>query len=137
VIRLNDEQYWLYAAVDPETDGLLHTRLETTTNSILAQPFFAELREKHNVYVAVFLIDGPHSLKDACRRHGLDFRYEKHGNRNSIEHVFRNIKNRTTIFSNCFSNTEAESADEWLRSFRLHGISLSEHYPMSINNALP
>jgi len=117
VIRLNDEQYWLYAAVDPETNELLHTRLEPTTNSIIAQTFFAELREKHDVDNAVFLIDGSHSLKDACRRHGLDFRYEKHGNRNSVERVFREIKRRTTSFSNCFSNAEAETADDWLRSF--------------------
>jgi len=27
VIRLNDERYWLYAAVDPETNELLHTSL--------------------------------------------------------------------------------------------------------------
>ena len=45
VIRLNDEQYWLYAAVDPETNELLHTQLEPTTNSVLAQQFLAELRE--------------------------------------------------------------------------------------------
>ena len=32
VIRLNDEQYWLYAAVDPDTNELLHTALEPTTN---------------------------------------------------------------------------------------------------------
>ena len=32
VIRLNDEQYWLYAAVDPKTNELLHTTLEPTTN---------------------------------------------------------------------------------------------------------
>ena len=34
VIRLNDEQYWLYAAVDPETTELLHTTLEPTTTRI-------------------------------------------------------------------------------------------------------
>ena len=28
VIRLNDEQYWLYAAVDPETNKLRHKALE-------------------------------------------------------------------------------------------------------------
>jgi len=117
VIRLNNEQYWLYAAVDPETNELLHTRLEPTTNSVLSQMFFAELREKHDVDDAMFLIDGSHSLKDACRRHSLDFRYEKHGNRNSVERVFREIKRRTTSFSNCFSNAEADTADEWLRSF--------------------
>ena len=61
VIRLNDEQYWLYAAVDPETDELLHTTLEPTTNTMMAHAFVAELREKHDVEDAVFLIDGSHS----------------------------------------------------------------------------
>ncbi|MCY4732988.1 IS6 family transposase [Natronomonas gomsonensis] len=117
VIQLNDEQYWLYAAVDPQTNELLYTTLEPTTNKAIAHAFFAELREKHDVDDAVFLIDGSHSLKDACRRHSLDFRYERHGNRNSVERVFREIKRRTTSFSNCFSNAEADTADEWLRSF--------------------
>jgi putative transposase len=117
VIRLNDEQYWLYAAVDPKTNEILYTALEPTTNSVLAQAFFTELRKKHDVEDAVFLIDGSHTLKDACRRHSLDFRYEKHGNRNSVERVFREIKRRTTSFSNCFSNAEADTADTWLRAF--------------------
>lgn len=117
VIRLNNEQYWLYAAVDTETNELLHTKLEPTTNKVIAHSFFAELREKHDVDDAVFLIDGSHSLKDAGSRHGLDFRYAKHGNRNSVERVFREVKRRTSSFSNCFSNAEAETADDWLRSF--------------------
>ena len=117
VIQLNDEQYWLYAAVDPETNELLYTKLEPTTNKVIAHAFFAELREKHDVDDAVFLIDGSLSLNNACRRHGLDFKYEKHGNRNSVERVFREIKRRTTSFSNCFSNANAETADDWLRSF--------------------
>jgi len=117
VIQLNDEQYWLYAAVDPETNELLHTKLEPTRTNVLTHAFFAELREKHDVDNAVFLVDGAAPLKDACRRHGLDFRYEKHGNRNSVERVFREIKRRTTSFSNCFSNAEADTADDWLRSF--------------------
>jgi putative transposase len=117
VIRLNDEQYWLYAAVDPETNELLHTKLEPTRTNVIAYSFFRELREKHGVDDAVFLVDGATPLNDACRRHGLDFRYERHGNRNSVERVFREIKRRTTSFSNCFSNAEAETANEWLRSF--------------------
>ena len=35
VIRLNNEQYWLYAAVDPETNKLLHTTREPTTNKAI------------------------------------------------------------------------------------------------------
>jgi transposase-like protein len=117
VIRLNDEQYWLYAAVDPDTNELLYTKLEPTRTKILAHTFFAELREKHDVADAVFLVDGATPLQDACRRHGLDFRYEKHGHRNSVERVFREVKRRTTSFSNCFSNVTAATADEWLKSF--------------------
>ncbi|ELY84387.1 IS6 family transposase [Natrinema gari] len=117
VIRLNDEQYWLYAAVDPETNNLLHTKLEPVRTNGFAHAFFAELREKHDVDDAVFLVDGAAPLQDACSRHGLDHRYEKHGNRNSVERVFREVKRRTTCFSNCFSNASRETAGEWLRSF--------------------
>jgi len=117
VIRLNNEQYWLYAAVDPETNELLHTKLEPTTTKVLAYSFLTELSEKHDVSDAMFLVDGSHSLQDACQRHGLKFRYENHGNRNAVERVFREIKRRTICFSNCFSNANAETADDWLRSF--------------------
>ncbi len=47
VIQLNDEQYWPYAAVDPETNELLHTSLEPTTNTVIAQPF--SLRSTRNM----------------------------------------------------------------------------------------
>ena len=117
VIPLNDEQYWLYAAVDTETNELPHTELEPTRTNVIAYSFFSELREKHNVEDAVFPINGATPLNDPYRRHGLDFRYERHGNRNSVEPVFRKVKRRTTSFSNCFSNAEAETANEWLRSF--------------------
>ena len=48
MIRLNDEQHWLYAAVNHETNELLHTTLEPTTYKDIAHAFFAELREKHD-----------------------------------------------------------------------------------------
>ena len=32
VIQLNDEQYWLYAAADPDTTRLLHVKLSPTRN---------------------------------------------------------------------------------------------------------
>ena len=117
MIRLNDEQYWLYAAVDPETNNLLHTRLETTTSNSLVDRFFADIRDKHDIDDATVLVDGSASLQRACRKHDLDFRYERHGNRNSVERVFRKIKRRTISFSKSFSNAKEETADEWLTSF--------------------
>jgi transposase-like protein len=117
VIRLNDEQYWLYAAVDPDTNELLYTTFELTTNTVLAQTLLTELSEKHEVYDAFFLIGGLHSLHAACNRAGYNFKYEQHGNRNAIERVFREIKHRTIPFSNCFSNATADTANDWMRLF--------------------
>jgi len=117
VIQLNDKQYWLYAAVDPETNKLLHTILEPTTNTVIAQTFLAEIDGKRDVSEAVFLISGSHSLQAARHRAGYDFGYENHGNRNAVEYVFREIKRRTICFSNCFSNATAETADDWISSF--------------------
>ncbi len=116
MIQLDEKRYWLYAAVDSDTNNLLHSKLEPVRTNVFAHAFFAELREKHDVDDAVFLVDGATPLQDACSRH-LDFRYERHGNRNSVERVFREIKRRTISISNCFSNTKAETVDEWLRSF--------------------
>src|SRR6056297_2651866 len=62
VIQLNDERYWLYAAVDPDSNELLHTKLEPTRNNAFTVKFFAELREKHDVDDAVFLVDGAPQL---------------------------------------------------------------------------
>ena len=90
MIQLNDEQYWLYAAVDPETNELLHTALEPARTNVIAFGFFADLREK-DVDGAVSLVDSATPLNDACRRHGLDFRYERYGNRNSVEYIFHEV----------------------------------------------
>jgi transposase-like protein len=124
VIHLDDEQYWLYAAVDPESNELLYTALEPTRTNAIANNFFRTLREKHDVDDTVFLIDGEPQLKDACTRQNLDFRCERHGNRNSAERVFREVKRRTSSFSNTFSNAYAETADQWLKSFAFAGNQL-------------
>jgi len=117
VIQLDDKLYWLYAAVNSESNDLLHTQLEPTSNNAIADQFFAELREKHDVDDTIFLVDGAAPLQQACRKHGLNFRYERHRNRNSVERVLCEVTCRTTSLSNCFSNAEAETANEWLRSF--------------------
>jgi putative transposase len=44
VIRIDDQQYWLYAAADPETNELLHLRLFYTTTTALTEIFLRELR---------------------------------------------------------------------------------------------
>ena len=117
VIRIDDEQYWLYAAADPDSNELLHAKLETTRTNALAEIFVGELREKHAVDDAVFLLNGATPLKEAGRRHGLGLRYERHGNRNNVERIVREVKRCTDSFSNCFSHADPATADDWLRSF--------------------
>jgi transposase-like protein len=40
VIRIDDEHYWLYPAVDPDSNELLYTKLGATRTSALAEIFF-------------------------------------------------------------------------------------------------
>ena len=117
VIRINDQQFWLYAAANPQTNQLLHLRLFSTTTTALTEIFLTELREKHDVESAVFLVDGAKHLQTALQRSGLRFQTERHGNRNAIERLFREVKRRTSSFSNCFSHVEPETAENWLQSF--------------------
>ena len=39
MIQLDDEQYWLYATVDPDSNDLLHTKLEPTRTNMIADQF--------------------------------------------------------------------------------------------------
>jgi transposase-like protein len=117
VIRVNDERHWLYAAVDPTTNEILHVRLFQTRTTQLTMLFLRELQQKQQVEQATFLIDGATHLASALDRLGLDFRYEKHGNRNSVERIFRELKRRTSPFSNTFSNASLDSAESWLQAF--------------------
>ena len=117
VIRVNDERHWLYAAVDPQTNQILHARLFQTRTTQLTVLFLRELREKQQIERATFLIDAAAHLIAALERLGLRFQVIRHGNRNSVERIFREVKRRTSSFSNTFSNTATATADSWLQAF--------------------
>jgi putative transposase len=125
VIRVNGQQFWLYAAVDPDTNRFLHLRLFTTTTTALTQQFLHELQEKHDLEDTVFLVDHAHHLAAALQRAGLRFQTDRHGNRNAVERVFREVKRRTSSFSNSFSHVDPETAETWLRSFAVWWNSLN------------
>ena len=124
VIRINGQQFWLYAAVDPDTNKFLHVRLFTTTTTALTQQFLQELREKHDVSDVVFLVDYAQHLVAALRRSGLRFQTIRHGNRNAVERVFREVKRRTSSFSNSFSHVQPITAESWLQAFAVWWNSL-------------
>jgi putative transposase len=125
MIRINDQQYWLYAAVNPKTNELLHVRLFSATTTALTQIFLRELRQKHDVDDALFLVDAAPHLKSAVHRAGLRVQVNRHGNRNSVERVFREVKRRSSSFSNCFSYVQPTTAETWLRAFAVWWNSLN------------
>jgi transposase-like protein len=88
VIQLNAERYWLYAAVDPDTNRLLHVRLYPTRTTAISSMFLSEPREKHQVDDAMVLVDGTPWLRATCHRHGLRFQHITYRNRNAVERVF-------------------------------------------------
>ena len=115
-IRINDQQYWLYAAVDPETNRILHSRLFPTDTIPIAREFLTELAEKHDVRDSVFLVDDADDLIGGLRREGLSYRIQPHSYRNQIERVFREVERRTSLFSNCFSHVDPATAETWLQA---------------------
>jgi putative transposase len=117
VIQVNGQRHWLYAAVDPTTNEILHARLFPTTNAGVTIVFLRELRRKHDVSEATFLVDHAQHLTTALTRLGLRFQTVRHGNRNSVERVFREVKRRTSSFSNTFSNADPATAESWLQAF--------------------
>ncbi|MFC7210407.1 IS6 family transposase [Natronoarchaeum sp. GCM10025321] len=115
-IRINDEQYWLYTAVDPESNKILHSRLFPTYTVPIAREFLTELTEKHAVTDAVFLVDDADDLIAGLRRENLSYRVQQHGFRNAVERVFREVERRTSSFSNCFSHVDPDTAESWLQA---------------------
>ncbi len=65
LIQPNDQRYWLYAAVDPETNEFPHMKLYPTRTIVVTKQFLTELHEKHRVIDAVFLVDGAPWLQAA------------------------------------------------------------------------
>ena len=117
VIQVNDEQRWLYTAVDPETNEFLHARLFPTRTTQLTILFLQELQQIVPVTQATILVDDAHHLKAALSRLGLQFQIRRHGNRNAVERVFREVKRRTYSFSNTFSHAQPTTVERLLQAF--------------------
>jgi len=111
VIQVNDERRWLYAAVDPETNKLLHVRLFSTGTTQLTALFLRELQQHVPATQATILVDGAHHLEAALSRLGLRFQMRRHGNRNAVERVPGEVRRRTYSFSNTFSRVLPTTAD--------------------------
>ena len=67
----------------------------SSTNTGYTGLFLDGLNEKHDVEHVEIFVDSADWLKAALHRRGYDYRYERHGRRNSTEHTFKAKKRRT------------------------------------------
>jgi putative transposase len=116
VIQLTDERHWLYAAIDPETDEFLHVRLYSCRTKWTTRGFLRELIEKDSVTNCTVLVDGAYYVNIVLVDLGLRFQVIRHGNRTIVERVFREVKRRTSSFSNTFSHVDHSTAESWLQA---------------------
>jgi putative transposase len=114
VVKVDGERFWLYAAVEPDTNVILHVALYSTRNIVTTKMLLGDLAEKHEVENAEFLVDGAPWLQAGLFELGMHFRHETFGERNPVERVFQEIKRRTEQFYNTFSHATPESAENWL-----------------------
>ena len=116
VVKVNGERFWLIAAVDPDTNIILHLSLYPSRNTAITKLFLRALQDKHAMDDTESLVDGAPWLHAGLFELGIHFRHETHGDRNPIERVFQVIKRRTTQFYNTFSRASQESGEKWLKA---------------------
>jgi putative transposase len=119
-IRINGRDYWLYAAVDPATNEFLHLWLFPVTTKQTTRWFLADLHRRYQLDDVTFLVDDADYLVEVLDADGYDFEVIRHGNRNAIERVFREVQRRTSSFSNSFSHVAPETAESWLKTFAVY-----------------
>jgi transposase-like protein len=56
MIRLHGQQFWLYGAVDPETNEILHVSLFPTANKQTTRWFLDELHRRYQLDNVLFLV---------------------------------------------------------------------------------
>jgi putative transposase len=136
VIRINGQRFWLYAVVNQTRTNSAYAALYDDYDCI-DTAFLQELQQKHAVSDAMFLVDHARHLAAALRRAGLRFQTTRYGNRNAVERAFREVKRRTSSFSNSFSHAQSTTAETWLQAFAVWWIHLTKHDAQTSVGFLP
>ena len=88
VICVDGNDYWLYGAIDPETNKILQFRLFPTATKHITRWFLAELHRRYQLNDVEFLVNDADYLVTVLDEDGYRFRIISHGNRSAIGRVF-------------------------------------------------
>ncbi len=110
----NEQKAWLYAAIDVDTNVVLHARLSWHRGRDPAEEFLNELKENHRVGDAEFLVDGMGYLTALAR---TDLNGElNYTDRNIVEKLFQTDTMRIERFHETWNGSQA-SAECWLTAY--------------------
>lgn len=88
VIRINGNDYWLYAAVGPESNYIFYFKVLTTTTNQTTLWFLTKLHRRYQLDGVEFLVDDADYLVNVLDEDGYRFQMTPHGNRNALEYVY-------------------------------------------------
>ena len=110
----NEQNAWLYAAIDVDTKVVLHARLSWHRGRDPAEEFLRELKEKHRVSHAEFLVDGMGYLTALARTDlSGEFRYT---DSNIVEKLSQTYTMRIERFHETWNGSQT-SAERWLTAY--------------------
>jgi putative transposase len=119
-----EENVWLYAAIDVDEKVILHAHLSPRRGTKPATRFLRELKTRHNVEDAEFLVDGMGYLT-ALARTDLDGDLN-YSDRNIVEKLFQTVSMRIGRFHETWNASQA-SAERWLTGFVHYYNHLRSH----------
>ena len=107
-VQLEHEQKaWLYAAIDVDTKVVLHARLSWHRGRDPAEQFLDELKEKHRVSDAEFLVDGMGYLTALAR---TDLSGElNYTDRNIVQKLFQTYTMRIERFHETWNGSQTSA----------------------------
>ena len=115
---------WLYAAIDVDSKVVLHARLSEHRGTDPATSFLRELKEKHRVSDAEFLVDGVGYLT-ALAKTDLDGHLD-YTDRNIVEKLFQTFTMRITRFHETWNGSQP-ALGAWLTAYAYYYNHLRSH----------
>ena len=122
----NEQKVWLYAAIDVDSKVVLHARLSQNRGTGPTTAFLRELKEKHHVSDAEFLVDGIGYLTALAKTDLLgDLNCSE---RNIVEKLLQTYTMRVERFHETWNGGQS-SAERWLTAY-------TAYYNHNLNSAL-
>jgi transposase-like protein len=87
MIRLHGQQFWLYGAVNPYTNEILHVILYPTATKQTTRWFLAELHRRYQLDDMKFLVDDADCVGPVLTEDGYRFQIIQYRNWNATERV--------------------------------------------------